>query len=173
MLGITHGTFIGTCFFMYNADMISHSLEETRVIATDLIRTTLTRVSDGEQGATVFALSGDLGSGKTTFSKACAATLGIPEEEITSPTFVIMKMYDISLGKKEGNHGGFKKLIHIDAYRLEKPEEIIRLGWNDLVSNPAHIILVEWPEHIGGAMPAHAQKITFSVVDEHTREISL
>jgi tRNA threonylcarbamoyladenosine biosynthesis protein TsaE len=68
---------------------------------------------------------------------------------------------------------GFRKLIHIDAYRLEKPEEIVRLGWEALVADPGNIVLVEWPEHIGGAMPADAQKITFSVVDENTREIGL
>jgi len=146
--------------------MISKSVKETGKIAAGIVDKLQPQTK-----AVVFALSGNLGSGKTTFTKAFAEACGVSPDEITSPTFVIMKSYEIA--EPRVLMGGWTKLIHIDAYRLEKPEEIIRLDWNDLVSDPANIILVEWPEHVGAALPRNAQKITFSLVDEHTREISL
>ena len=152
--------------FMYNVFMISKSVKETGKIAADIVDKLQPQAK-----ATVIALSGNLGSGKTTFTKAFAEACGVSPDEVTSPTFVIMKSYEIA--EPRVLMGGWTKLIHIDAYRLEKPEEIVRLGWNDLISDPTHIILVEWPEHVGKAMPKDAHKITFSVVDENTRKIGL
>ena len=140
--------------------MISKSVTETAQIA----QRTAGEIRLRPTGAAVIALSGNLGSGKTTFTKAFAAAFGIPAEEITSPTFVIMKSYDI-------DRKGFKKFIHIDAYRLEKAEEVERLGWRDLIADPANLILVEWPENIGSALPSDARKISFMFKDENTREI--
>ena len=116
-------------------------------------------------GATVVALSGDLGSGKTTFAKSFAAVLGLRPEDVTSPTFVIEKRFDV------GDHAHFKKFIHIDAYRLEKPGEIERLGWKQTVADPGNLILIEWPEKIGEALPGDAVRISFKFIDEKTREI--
>ncbi|MEN9621630.1 MAG: hypothetical protein RLZZ67_64 [Candidatus Parcubacteria bacterium] len=141
--------------------MISKSVEETGKIARDIVKKLKPQAT-----ATVFALSGNLGSGKTTFTKAFAEAIGISSSEITSPTFVILKNYDISFC-------GFKKFTHIDAYRLEKAEEIVRLGWEALVFDPTNLILVEWPEHISAVLPKDSHTITFSVVDENTREIGL
>jgi len=114
--------------------------------------------------ATVLALSGDLGSGKTTFTKAFAAAYGVPEDDITSPTFVIMKGYDV-------DKNGFKKLIHIDAYRLEKPEEAEQIGWKALIADPNNLILVEWPEKLGDFLPKAAKNISFRFVDDVTRRV--
>src|ERR1039458_8847512 len=72
--------------------------------------------------ATIVALSGDLGSGKTTFAEGIARTLGI-EESVTSPTFVLEKIYELD-GQK------WQRLIHIDAYRLKEAHELEALGWN-------------------------------------------
>lgn len=143
--------------------MISKSVAETAKMAQDLAQ----KMRPHASHAAVLALSGDLGSGKTTFSKAFAAALGIHESEVSSPTFVIMKSY----GLRNRNH--FKKFIHIDAYRLERAEEIERLGWREIVSDPGNLILVEWPENIGAAMPKDATKINFMFVDETTREIEI
>jgi tRNA threonylcarbamoyladenosine biosynthesis protein TsaE len=144
--------------------MTSKSVEETAQIAQDFAAKMRPHPDKNQMGAAVIALSGDLGSGKTTFTKAFAAALGIPSEEITSPTFVIMKSYDISTN-------GFKKFIHIDAYRLEKAEEIEKLGWQKLISHPSNLILIEWPENIGKALPKDAQKASFKFMDDNTREI--
>ena len=97
--------------------------------------------------ATIVALSGDLGAGKTTFVQGAARALGV-EEHVTSPTFVILKIYDL--------HGqAFKKLIHMDAYRLKGPQHLKVLGWEEMTSDPQNLIFIEWPEKIGefpGAM---------------------
>ena len=141
--------------------MISKNLKDTGNIAQEL----LNKLHPHQGGATVVALYGDLGSGKTTFTKAFAKALGIPEDDITSPTFVIEKIFDI------GNHHHFKKFIHIDAYRLEKPEEIERLGWKETVSDKGNLIFVEWAENKGKALPKDAIKLSFKFIDENKREI--
>lgn len=75
--------------------------------------------------ATVIALSGDLGAGKTTLTQELARQLGVTDTVI-SPTFVIMKEYAIT-------RGPYTQLVHIDAYRLESAAELERLGWRDLL----------------------------------------
>ncbi|OGG58553.1 tRNA (adenosine(37)-N6)-threonylcarbamoyltransferase complex ATPase subunit type 1 TsaE [Candidatus Kaiserbacteria bacterium RIFCSPHIGHO2_01_FULL_56_24] len=116
--------------------------------------------------ATIVALSGDLGAGKTTFVKGVAKALGIGEH-VTSPTFVIMKIYDLDSPPA----GGFKRLIHIDAYRLKGIQHLKVLGWEDLIKDPGNLILIEWPEKIDGAIPANAVRLTFRHGTEDTREI--
>ncbi|HEY9481059.1 MAG TPA: tRNA (adenosine(37)-N6)-threonylcarbamoyltransferase complex ATPase subunit type 1 TsaE [Candidatus Paceibacterota bacterium] len=140
--------------------MISKSVEETGKIARGMAAS----LKAQSASATVLALSGDLGSGKTTFTKAFAAAYGVPEDDITSPTFVIMKGYDV-------DKNGFKKLIHIDAYRLEKPEEAEQIGWKALIADPNNLILVEWPEKLGDFLPKAAKNISFRFVDDVTRRV--
>lgn len=142
--------------------MISKSVEETGKIARNFAQ----KVGDIVlSSATIIALEGDLGSGKTTFTKAFAAAFGIAPETITSPTFIIQKTFDVK------NHSYLKNLIHIDAYRLEKAEEIEKLSWNEVVKNPANIIVVEWPSNIGAVLPKNAVRVSFKFIDENTREI--
>src|SRR5579864_9316893 len=89
--------------------------------------------------ATIVALSGDLGAGKTTFVKGIAEALGI-EDEITSPTFVIEKVY--ALNDKPWKP--WRKLIHIDAYRLAGRHELAPLGWDELIQAPENLVCIEW-----------------------------
>lgn len=117
-----------------------------------------------DRGATVVGLSGDLGSGKTTFAQEVARTLGI-SEIITSPTFVIEKIYKLPVGQI------FEHLIHIDAYRLEKENELERLGWREITENSKNLVLIEWPEKVSGLIPKNSTTIHFKFVDEQTREI--
>jgi len=145
----------------YDACMISRSLDQTRKIAREALKD----LAPNKDGATIVALSGELGSGKTTFAKAFAEALGLNPEDVTSPTFVIEKRFDL------GNHAHFKKFVHIDAYRLEKAEEIERLGWKDTIRDKANLVLIEWPENIGRALPQHSKRISFSFIDENSREI--
>ena len=113
--------------------------------------------------ATIFCLYGDLGSGKTTFTKGFVSAFGV-KQNVTSPTFVIEKIYKLPklLGK-------FKHIIHIDAYRLSGGEEMIELGWKEIIENPENIILVEWPEKIADILPKNIKKIEFTFVDENQR----
>ncbi len=124
-----------------------------------------------EKKATVIALYGDLGSGKTTFTKYLAKFLGI-KDLITSPTFVIQKSFSILKGfgsKKEI----FKKLIHIDAYRIESAEELIKLNWIENISQAENLIVVEWPEKILEILPKEIIPLHFNFINETTREVSI
>lgn len=107
----------------------------------------------GMSNATIIALQGELGSGKTYFAQKLGQVAGV-KETMQSPTFVIMKIYDIEWA-------GYKKFIHIDAYRIEKEQELISLGWQELVEDPKNLILIEWPEKVPGLIPKNAKRIIF------------
>ncbi|MBU6388411.1 tRNA (adenosine(37)-N6)-threonylcarbamoyltransferase complex ATPase subunit type 1 TsaE [Patescibacteria group bacterium] len=115
--------------------------------------------------ATLVALSGELGAGKTAFAKAVARALGI-EGIVTSPTFVLEKIYVLPDGQP------FKRLIHIDAYRLEKGTDLAALGFDELMRDAGNLILLEWPEKVLGALPVPAARISFVVQDDDARILS-
>lgn len=139
---------------------LSKSREETKEIANKFLETLTT----GET-ATVVALQGDLGAGKTTFTQEVGKLLGI-EENMHSPTFVIEKIYSI-------DYKNFKNLIHIDAYRLEKESELLHLGWQEIIKEKENLIFIEWPERVSGIMPTESKMINFKFIDEETREIEI
>ena len=125
------------------------------------------------EGATIIALYGDLGSGKTTFTKYFISAFGI-KQIVTSPTFVIEKIYKIPpLSQKPlgGPATKFRHIIHIDAYRLESGKDMEDLGWKEISENPENIILIEWPEKIADILPKDIKKIEFKFVDEDKREV--
>lgn len=148
-------------------EKISHSVQETMRISEEwlkeLFRNKIKIPHFSNQHATVVGLYGNLGSGKTAFVKAVAKILGV-NEEVTSPTFVIIKNYDIK-------NQIFKKLIHIDAYRLEKGEELEVLKFKHLLNDKDNIIFIEWPENVADAMPENIIKISFEFIDENIRKI--
>lgn len=88
----------------------------------------------------VIALSGDLGSGKTTFIRALASALGIDASLVSSPTYVIANQYPNSRGPR---------MAHVDAYRLHGPEDLDAIGW-DILTDGSWILAIEWPERVGG-----------------------
>ena len=142
--------------------IISKSLSDTKKIAEDFIGKISMGVYDT---ALVVGLYGELGSGKTTFTQDIAKIFGI-KEDITSPTFVIEKMYDIK-------HKDFKKLIHIDAYRLDSAKELLALEWKRILSDPKNIIFIEWPERVIEVLPKNHAKIFFKFLTENEREIEI
>lgn len=120
-----------------------------------------------EGGATLVTLSGELGAGKTAFVKAVARALGI-EEVVTSPTFVLEKIYLLPLG---GLASKFERLIHIDAYRLSQGRDLAPLGFDELMRDAGNLILLEWPERVADALPAPAARISLVVdADEGSTE---
>lgn len=125
------------------------------------------------KGGEVLALSGELGGGKTTFTKGLAEGLGI-KEPITSPTFVLLKEYNI-LRPKVHLAGVPKrvKLIHIDAYRVETIEDIKSIGIEDYLNRDDVIMVIEWAEKIQEILPDNTININFEFVDENTRRISI
>jgi tRNA threonylcarbamoyladenosine biosynthesis protein TsaE len=144
-------------------NILSKNVEETNKLAGDLL---IKLKSLKKNKATTVGLFGDLGSGKTTFTQALGKYLGV-KEVMTSPTFVIEKRYDL------GGNFGFKKLIHIDAYRLDSSSEILNLNFQEDLNNPDNLILIEWPERVEGAMPNDIIKINFKFISEFEREIEI
>ena len=116
--------------------------------------------------ATLITLSGELGAGKTVFAKAVAKFLGV-EEIVTSPTFVLEKIYLLG-----GFASKFKRLVHIDAYRLEQGSDLAPLGFDELMQDAGNLILLEWPEKVSDALPVPSVKISITPQPDGSRTIS-
>ena len=138
----------------------SESLEETEQAAKEFV----VGVAPGDR-AVVVGLTGELGSGKTAFVKGVAKALGVGEI-VTSPTFVIEKIY-----KLDGQT--FDHLIHIDAYRLEGAHELRAIGFEEIARKPKNLIFIEWPERVKEILPPQMAMIEFEVVNESTRTIRI
>ncbi len=129
--------------------------------------------------ALVVGLSGDLGAGKTAFVQAAARYFGV-KNKINSPTFVIIKNYELparnaySIAVAGGRIANYKKLFHIDAYRLKNEKELLHLGWNEIVANKEHLVFIEWPENVKKVMPKSSKFISISHgKGEHERMLYL
>lgn len=140
----------------------SQSLDDTAAIAQEILRqiTAEPRID----GATVLALSGDLGAGKTAFTKLLAQHLGITET-VVSPTFIIAKFYEIPPTVSPWKH-----LVHIDAYRLESWAELEILKFDEVFSDPQNLVIIEWPEQVTDHDQEDWKKITLTLNGED-REI--
>lgn len=126
----------------------THSEEETKQIAKDLGSKLTSPI--------VITLEGDLGAGKTTFTKGLGKGLGV-ERVITSPTFTIIKEYT-----------GRLPLYHIDAYRLEYSEE--NLGIEEYILSDG-VTVIEWAQFIDDLIPADKLEIKINYLGEDKREI--
>ena len=139
----------------------------------DKLRQGVTTASAGETRAlaaelaaalppdTVLALHGDMGVGKTTFVQGLARGLGVTEQ-VTSPTFAI---YTVHQGAK-------RKLVHLDAYRLEHEHHIEALLLEEFLTSP-WCLAVEWPEKVGAWLPPGAWHVTLSIVEGDRHHIAL
>ncbi len=123
-------------------------------------------LTPAQERATLVTLTGELGAGKTAFTKCVARILGVTEE-ITSPTFVLQKNYTLPENKK-----GFKQLIHIDAYRLKSGEELGPLSFAETLRDAGNLILLEWPEQVADALPTPDAALTFTHQGENSRALS-
>ena len=135
--------------------IITHNEKEFTKIAQTFTK----KLRPRETGATLVALSGELGAGKTFFARQCGRVLGV-RERIISPTFVIMKKYKIRGGQ-------YKFFFHLDAYRLKSGKELLRLGWKEIISNPENLIFLEWPENVSKTLPRYTKKIFVKHVSRH------
>lgn len=164
--------------------IISHNLAETADLAAKILAELVDKKQTDQ--ATLVVLRGDLGAGKTTFTQAVARALGVTGR-VTSPTFVIMKNYKcqwqgLPLPSAKITQQGeslltskdspcWSKLIHIDCYRLDGPEDLRRLGWGEIAADPQNLILVEWPERVGDLLSTPTLKINFEGISETSRKI--
>jgi tRNA threonylcarbamoyladenosine biosynthesis protein TsaE len=127
---------------------ISSSQEETLAFATEYAKTL--------KAGDVVLLDGEMGAGKTLFSKGVALGLGI-EDEVTSPTYAYMNDYD-------------GRLFHYDCYRIESVEQAERLGLADYFY-AGGICLVEWSQNIAPLLPKFVKRVRITKISDTQREI--
>ena len=140
------------------------SPEETAFLAEKILEKIRKERANQPARATILLLSGDLGSGKTTFTQGLARSLGVTKT-VTSPTFIIEKIYKLE------NDPNFDHLIHIDAYRLEGKSEAELLNLKNIFADPRSLIAIEWPENLGLDMPKEGILLNFKFLNEKEREI--
>jgi tRNA threonylcarbamoyladenosine biosynthesis protein TsaE len=131
----------------------THSAAETRALAAEL--------AGALPPDLTLALHGDLGVGKTTFVQGLAEGLGV-KEPVTSPTFAIYSVYQ----------GAGRKLVHLDAYRLENGRQLEELLLEEFLTSP-WCLAVEWPEKTGDWLPKDAWHVTLSIVDGDKHRVVL
>jgi len=115
----------------------SHSVRDTESIAAELART----LTGGE----VIALYGDLGAGKTQFTRGLVIGLGGDRHEVSSPTFVLLNVYATSRSRM--------KIFHLDAYRVHGPDDFDAIGFSELLDESG-VVVVEWPSRVESLLPA-------------------
>ncbi|MFH1648540.1 MAG: tRNA (adenosine(37)-N6)-threonylcarbamoyltransferase complex ATPase subunit type 1 TsaE [Patescibacteria group bacterium] len=131
-------------------EIITNSTKETKDLAERLAK-------DIKPGVTL-ALYGDLGSGKTTFTRFLVEALG-SDARVQSPTFVVARKY--------------KNINHIDLYRLTTKEEVREIGIEEFLSDKEAINIIEWPELAEEFLPKDTIRIYFEYVDDEKRKIRI
>lgn len=114
-------------------------------------------------GPVIIELVGDLGVGKTTFMAGVGEFLGV-KEPIISPTFLIQRNYNLGAGHP------WKRLVHLDAYRIERESELAGIDWEKYSTDPENIIFIEWPANMQIKLAA-TRRIEFNHISETEREI--
>jgi tRNA threonylcarbamoyladenosine biosynthesis protein TsaE len=137
-------------------EWLSHSPEETQTLGTHF--------GNFLQGGEVVLLSGQLGAGKTLFVKGMAQALGVPEDEVTSPSFTLVNHY---LGRL--------KLYHIDLYRLnEGAQAAYAIDLDELLMDESAVIVIEWAERMGAyPLPEPVWRILITGDGDEPRTISI
>lgn len=129
---------------------ITRSEDETAQLAAKLARNAVT--------GTLYALSGDLGAGKSAFARGFIQSLLGPID-VPSPTFTLVQQYDAPASP----------LYHFDLYRLRDPDEIFELGWDEALADG--ICLIEWPDRAGPYLPARVISINITTLPDESRKI--
>lgn len=123
------------------------------------------QVAANLKGGEILALVGELGAGKTFFVQALGRALKV-KTRITSPTFILLKIY-------KTNHKKIKIIYHLDAYRIKKANDFLNLGIEDLWKNKEAIVAIEWADKIKSILPLKAIFIEFKVLGGKKREIKI
>ncbi len=110
------------------------------------------RIARISKAGDVIALRGELGSGKTSFARGFIRALGRGDEEVPSPTFTLVEIYEFL--------GGKPAVWHFDLYRLEKSEDVYELGFEEALGEA--VLLIEWPERLGSLLPRERLDVELS-----------
>jgi tRNA threonylcarbamoyladenosine biosynthesis protein TsaE len=140
---------------------LSKNAEETKKFAGQIAKEVLAQKKG--KTASILALVGELGGGKTTFVQGLAGAIGI-KERILSPTFVLLKRFAIVDTR-------FTDLYHIDCYRLDEPQELHGLELEKILANPNNLVVIEWADKIKSLIPKNAVWLEFEWVAEDKRNI--
>ena len=158
---------------MQQKQFITSSKEQTQKFASQFAKKL--------KGGGVLCFYGDLGSGKTTFIQGLARGLGV-KENVTSPTFVLMKKYPrrgaIHCARQRGviNHAPTKCktfFYHMDAYRLSNSQEAIDLGIEEIWNDKNNIIAIEWADRISSVLPEKKIDLCFESLGKNKRKITI
>ena len=139
----------------------SASPEETQHLAAELAARIISE-KQPRGTATIIALEGELGAGKTTFVQGFIRALGVTES-VRSPTFLLMKTYAIKN----------RMLYHIDCYRVRDSQDLVNLEIKSIFGDPQNIVLIEWPERIADIIPEQKITVHLDHVDATVRQISV
>lgn len=143
---------------------ILNSVEDTKRFSNEIV-TILKEKYVYKNNATVLVLSGDLGVGKTTLSQAIGEIFDV-SENISSPTFVLMKKYKIL------NNQPWLNFIHIDAYRSDNIGDVSILKLPEVFLDKKNFVVIEWGEKIKEILPKDYFLVSFSHKDNNTREVN-
>jgi tRNA threonylcarbamoyladenosine biosynthesis protein TsaE len=132
----------------------STSVEQTEAIAGELAAT----LGGGE----CIALDGELGAGKTQFVRGLVRALGGNPRSVSSPTFVLLNVYD----------SGRLKVFHLDAYRVRGADDFESIGFSELLDQ-RDVVVVEWAQRVASLLPSDVIHVRITTVDETTREIEI
>jgi tRNA threonylcarbamoyladenosine biosynthesis protein TsaE len=144
------------------ASTTTHSFQETEELGRNLAKFLLT--GSPQEKATVIILKGDLGAGKTVFTRGFLSAFGI--KRVLSPTFTLAKRYAVKLPSGERAN-----VYHLDAYRLKK-EHADQVGLSDMRKEVGSFVLIEWPDNIG-VVPYNALIAIRHGKNETERKISI
>ena len=124
------------------------------------------------KGGETIALIGELGAGKTIFTKGIADGLKI-KKIITSPTFILMKIYKTNKHKSKtnSNESRIQKLCHVDAYRLNSGKDLIDIGINDYLGQKNTITIIEWADQVEDILPINTIFVKIKVESNSKKRV--
>jgi len=135
---------------------VTNSEEETYSLAEELVKSL-------DKKKNVICLFGDLGTGKTAFTKGLAKAFGINHYTVKSPTYAFVREYHHQKGM----------LYHVDLYRLEKPDDILFSQIDEMAKKKGVLVVIEWADKMKNSLPENRTDICFEYVNENTRKITV
>jgi len=133
---------------------VSHSVAQTESIAAEFAKTLV--------GGECIAVDGPLGAGKTQFVRGLAAALGANPRAVSSPTFVLLNVYQ----------GGRLPVFHLDAYRVAGPRDFESIGFSELLDQNG-LVVVEWANRVKEILPPNRINVTMEVTGKSDRRLTI